>query len=60
MLVIAEWKEFTLDELGLCQCVLREEEFFFVWLEGILRVVVVGDIAIKRLGVNESRNPPQS
>jgi hypothetical protein len=60
MLVIAEWKEFTLDELGLCQCVLREEELIFVWLEGILRVVVVGDIAIKRPGVNESRNPPQS
>jgi hypothetical protein len=53
MLVIAEWKEFTLEELGLCQCVLREEEFFFLWLEGILRVVVVGDIAIKRPGVNE-------
>ena len=36
MFVIAEWKELTLDELGFCQYVLREEEFFFLWVEGIL------------------------
>lgn len=57
-MVIAEWKEFTLEELGFCQCVLREEEFFLAWLEGIFSVVVVGNIAIKRLEGDESRRKP--